>query len=162
MATTNRGFAVPEGGDDVNIPGDVVNLTNSIIPSMTTTAISALSWADKPAGRQAYDTTQGALVRSTGAAMVRVHDASNCTAGFVAAADFIFAGGWYVSNVAITLPPVPAGATGWAVVATAMGQGESRGSYGCVAEVSALSLTLRITSTSMSLLTGVAWHAIAY
>lgn len=72
MATTNRGFAVPEGGDDVDIPGDLVSLTNSIIPSMTTAAIAALSWADKPAGWLAYDTTLGKIVKSTGGSMVEL------------------------------------------------------------------------------------------
>lgn len=74
MATTNRGFAVPEGGDDVDIPGDVVNLTNTIIPGKTTAQLAAMSWADKPAGWLAYDTTLGRVVISTGAAMVPVVD----------------------------------------------------------------------------------------
>jgi hypothetical protein len=75
VATKSRGFNVPEGGDSNDVPGDLVRLTDSIIPAMTTAQIDALSWTDKPAGWIAYDTTKLRAVISTGAAMVNVIDA---------------------------------------------------------------------------------------
>lgn len=167
MATTNRGFAVPEGGDDVDIPGDVVNLTNTIIPGKTTAQLAAMSWADKPAGWLAYDTTLGKIVKSTGGSMVELTEGgpylpmAHFVAGFVAASSFISGGPWWVSNVSITLPSVPSGSTGWALTATPIGvPNYSVLDYDCVAELTGLAVTVRVKSVTG--LTGVAYHAIAY
>jgi hypothetical protein len=74
MATYSRGYRVPEVGDPNAVPGDLVALVETVVPAMTTAEIAALSWARKPAGWQAFDTTKSKLVRSTGAAMVDVLD----------------------------------------------------------------------------------------
>lgn len=79
MATYSNGYRVPEAGDPNAVPADLVAFGATIVPAMTTAEIDALSWARKPAKWQAFDTTKSKLVRSTGAAMVEIMDATGGT-----------------------------------------------------------------------------------
>ena len=165
MPTKSGPYAVPEGGDDANVPGDMVALAGTIVPALTTAEIAALPWLEKPAGRfLAYDTTLGRLVRSTGAAMVALVETTQLDAATSARikAGFIDSDDFTDGAATLTLSAVPSGLTGWSITVNHAGVPPIGGNPSAIT-VSGAGTDWTIHATGLGLLiTGVFWQAVAY
>lgn len=77
--TTTKGFPYPEGPDDVDVPGDVQSLAEYVdglpgVASLTSTQISALSSAQKWAGRLVWNSTTSRYQYSNGSSFADLRE----------------------------------------------------------------------------------------